>query len=74
MDVVTVPITGTVQVPDGQVDLQDLPLYVVVREVDGKQLAHVGGTAAHDHDWVSGTLRRLAADADRQSRQPRRQQ
>lgn len=64
-------ITGTVQLPDGQADLQSLPLYVVVREAPegGKQLAHIGGLAARDHDYVAGTLRRLAADADRQSRQ-----
>lgn len=67
-------ITGTVQTPSGDVDLQALPLYVVVREAPegGKQLAHVGGAAAQDHDWVAGTLRRLAADADRQSRRERR--
>lgn len=64
-------ITGTVQTPSGDVDLQSLPLYVVIREAPegGKQLAHVGGLAADDHDYVAGTLRRLAADADRQSRQ-----
>lgn len=63
-------ITGTVQLPDGAADLQSLPLYVVVREAPegGKQLAHVGGTCVADHDFVAGTLRRLAADADRQSR------
>lgn len=61
-------ITGTVLTPDGEQQLQDLELYVVVREQEGRQLAHVGGTSAHDHDWVAGTLRRLAFDADRQSR------
>jgi hypothetical protein len=61
-------ITGTLQTPLGDVDVQDALLYVVVLEEDGKPVARIGGRSASDHDWVSGTLRRLAVDADRQSR------
>jgi hypothetical protein len=65
-------ITGTLQTPAGDVDVQAALLYVVVLEEDGKPVARIGGRSAADHDWTAGTLRRLAADADRQSRRDRR--